>query len=206
MKSTLLLSIALVFAFASCKKDSDKNGDINQGSFYGKVVINGDTIELKQALVGYTNGVGSGGGVIDTAGNYLFRQFTEFGSANDTLRIYFIDVFATEPTAAQKEATVRTGNYNTGYGTLNAIAPDANLKAGAAVVYIDSMGTFWTTDKDPENQPNWAFNVSSHTANTNDGFSKYITKLTFTVRLHNPLTGDQIEATALKMTARTVIP
>ena len=69
MKSTLLLSIALVFAFASCKKDSDKNGDINQGSFYGQVVINGDTIELKQAVVGYTNSVGSGGGVIDTAGN-----------------------------------------------------------------------------------------------------------------------------------------
>jgi hypothetical protein len=206
MKSTLLLSIALVFAFASCKKDSDKNGDINQGSFYGQVVINGDTIELKQAVVGYTNSVGSGGGVIDTAGNYLFRQYTEFASVNDTLRIYFIDVFAAEPTTAQKDAIVRTGNFDTGYGTFDVIAPDANLKSGAAVVYIDSTGTLWTTDRDPEDQPNWAFNVSSHAANTSNGFSKYITKLTFTARLHNPLTGNHIDATALEMTARTVIP
>lgn len=206
MRYTILLPLVMMLAFVSCKKDSDKDGDINKTSFFAEVVINGDTIEMKQALVGYTNAVGSGGGVVDTAGNYLFRQFTEFASQNDTLRIYFIDIFSAAPTAAQKEGVVHTGNYNTGYGTFDVIAPDANLLAGAAVVYIDSVGTRWTTDRDPKVQPNWAFNVSSHTANTNDGFSKNLSKLTFNVRLHNPINGNHIDAQALEMTARTVVP
>ncbi len=206
MRYFILLPIALMLLIVSCKKDSDKDGDINQTAFSAEVVIDGDTIKMEQALVGYTNSVGSGGGVVDTAGNYLFRQFTEFASVNDTLRIYFIELYPSEPTAAQKEAIVKIGNFPTGYGTFDVIAPDANLLAGAAIVYIDANGTRWTTDRDPSIQPNWRFTVTTHTLNSRDIFSKYNTSMSFSARLYNPLNGDFIDVEALKMTARTVLP
>ncbi len=206
MRYAIILPLLLMLGMVSCKKDSEKDGDINQNNFSAEVVINGDTIIMEPALVGYTNAVGAGGGVIDTVGNYLFRQFTEFASVNDTLRIYFIDIFATEPTAAQKEAIVRAGTFPTGYGTFDVIAPDANLLSGAAIVYIDANGTRWTTDRDPQNQPNWSFLVTSHTQNTVDNFSEFNTSMTFSARLYNPLNGNFIDVQALQMTARTVLP
>lgn len=206
MKYIALLSMLVMLTVVSCKKDSEKDGDINQTAYSATVVIDGDTITMEPALVGYTNAVGSGGGVIDTAGNYLFRQFTEFASPNDTLRIYFIDLFTEAPTAAQKEAVVHTGTYPTGYGTFDVVAADVNIIAGAAIVYIDANGTRWTTDRDPQNQPNWSFNVSSHEPNNRDVFSKYFSQMTFKARLYNPLNGNFIDVEALQMTARTVLP
>lgn len=206
MRYFIWLPVTVLLFTASCKKDSNKDGDINQTSFSAEVVIDGDTITMEPALVGYTNAVGAGGGVIDTAGNYLFRQFSEFASVNDTLRIYFMDLFPAEPTDAEKEAIVHTGNYPTGYGTFDVVANDVNIVAGAAIVYIDVNGTRWTTDRDPQNQPNWSFNVTSHELNSRDIFSKYNTSLTFSARLYNPLTGDYIDVEALEMTARTVLP
>lgn len=198
-----LVPVLMLVITASCNKDS-KKGDINQSNFSAEVVIDGDTIVMEQGLVGYGNGPGSGGGVVDTNGTYLYRQITQFFSANDTFRIYFIDTFPTEPTAAQREAIIYTGSYPTGYGTADVIAPDAKLKSGAAVVYIDSSGTRWTTDRDPEQQPNWGFNVSAHAANDIDGISKFITDLTLSARLHNPITGGFIDVQVLKMRTRTV--
>lgn len=197
---------AVLIAFAACTKDSNKDGDINQSPFSAEVVIGGDTIKMEQGLVGYTNGPGQGGGVIDTNDTYLFRQFTQFASPNDTLRIFFIDTFGSEPTAAQKEALVRTGSYPTGYGTADVIAPDASLKAGAAVVYIDSLGNRWTTDRNPENQPNWSFNISRHELNNVDNVSKYMTDITLSARLYNPMGGTPVDITVINMRARTIIP
>lgn len=199
-----LLPVLMMIALVSCKKDSTKGDDPNLNNFTAVVIIDGDTVNMEQGLAGYTNGTGSGGGVADTLDNYLFRQITQFYSATDTLRIYFIDIFPAEPTLAEKEAIVHTGNYPTGYGTFDAIAPDAKLKAGAAVVYIDAQGTRWTTDRAPETQPNWSFNVSAHTANNLDAFSKYVTDLTFSVRLHNPINGDFMDVQAVSMRTRTI--
>lgn len=206
MRYVALLPILLMLVMVSCKKDSEKDGDINQTAYSATVVIDGDTITMEPALVGYTNAVGAGGGVIDTAGNYLFRQFSEFASVNDTLRIYFIDLFAAEPTAAEKDAIVHTGSYPTGYGTFDVVAQDVNIIAGAALVYIDANGTRWTTDRDPQNQPNWSFIVTSHEPNNRDVFSEYFSKMTFKARLYNPLNGDFIDVEALEMTTRTVLP
>lgn len=206
MRYFIWLPVVVMLLAVSCKKDSDKDGDINQNTFSAKVVINGDTITMEPALVGYTNAVGAGGGVIDTAGNYLFRQFSEFASVNDTLRIYFMDLFPSEPTAAEKEAIVRTGSYPTGYGTFDVVAADVNIIAGAAIVYIDANGARWTTDRDPQNQPNWSFNVTNHELNVRDIFSKYNTSLTFSARLYNPLNGAFVDVEALEMTTRTVLP
>lgn len=205
MKKLVWILPVIIMAFAACTKDSNKDGDIDQSTFKATVIIDGDTIKMEQqGLTGYSNGPGSGGGVADTANNYLFRQITQFASPTDTLRIYFIEIFPQEPTAAQKEAIVKVGSYPTGYGTFDVIAPDANLKDGAAVVYVDANGTRWTTDRNPETQPNWSFNVTAHTDNSKDAFSKYITDMNFSVRLHNPLNGDFIDVRALEMCARTV--
>lgn len=200
-----LVLLAMALATVSCKKDSN-DGDINQSDFYAEVIINGDTINMGERFNGYTNAPGSGGGVVDTAGGYLFRQFTQFAGANDTLRIYFIKKFAANPDAATKEAVIQTGSYPTGFGTFETIAPDANIKDGAAIVYIDGNGTRWTTDRDPEEQPNWNFTVTNHAANTFDGFSKKLTDVTFNARLHNPLNGNKIDISVIKLRARTIAP
>ncbi|CAN5178797.1 hypothetical protein BH09BAC1_BH09BAC1_06400 [soil metagenome] len=198
-----LLPVLMLLVMVSCKKDS-KKGDINQTNFSADVVIDGDTVKMQQGLLGYSNGVGSGGGEVDTFHTYLFRQLAQFYSPTDTLRIYFIDTFAVEPSLAVKEAIVHTGSYPTGYGTFDIIAPDANLKPGAAIVYVDAQGVRWTTDRDPQVQPNWNFNVSAHTANSIDAFSKFLTDITFTARLHNPVTGASIDVQAIKMRTRTI--
>ena len=205
MKNTLwfLLATALVLA-SSCTKDSNKGGDINVEDFYAEVVIDGDTINMTDRLNGYTNGVGSGGGVADSNSHYLFRQLTEFAGTQDTLRIYFIKIFNSPPDAAAKEAVVHSGSYLPGNGTADVILPGADLEDGAAIVYIAPDGTRWVSDRTPTAQPNWNFNVTSHTENDIDNFSKYITDITFTGKLYNLTTGASVDINVVRLRARTI--
>ncbi len=206
MKNLIWLSVVFCLIFISCKKDSNDGKGINHSDFYAELVIDGDTVTMQERVNGYTNVPGSGGGVADTAGNYLFRQFTQYSSANDTLRIYFIDIFSSTPNQSEKEGIIHTGTYPTGYGAMDAIAPDASLKAGAAIVYIDANGTRWSTDRNPELQPNWSFNVTKHENNSVDGYSKYLTDMDFTARLYNAQTGNYVDVSVIKLRGRTVIP
>mgnify|MGYP006174873753 CR=1 FL=1 len=90
--------------------------------------------------------------------------------------------------------------------TSAAKAGEVHLLADGGHIRVDGQITANSTGRDPQNQPNWSFNVTSHELNNRDIFSKYNSSLTFRARLYNPLTGDFIDVEALEMTTRTVLP
>lgn len=172
----------------SCTKDANKNtaNNILSSDRYVLAEVNGDTLLIQDGVAGFVNKVGTGGGVIDTNGTELWRQFTEYGNGTDTLRIYFIELFSSTPSATQKEEIVRVGNYDYGSGT-GSVIPQGVAENGVVISYKNN-NTWWTTEG--HEQYNKSFVVDSLLTNSGNT-SKYIVSGTFSCNMFNS-NGDSI--------------
>ena len=172
--SSLLAALTIAFTFTSCTKDSEKKNQGNNvlaSENHITLTIDGDSLTIIDGIGGWLNKVGSGGGVVDTNGTYLHREFSEFSNSNgDTLRIYFIELFSNSPTQAQKEAIVSPGTYSLGYGASNSLS-SGQAESGVVVTYV-SNGVRWSTEYGT--QSNYFFEVDSQVVNSANT-SKYVT-------------------------------
>lgn len=182
LSSTVVVIAALAIAMSSCK---DRSNGANLGNNvlasdqYLAASIGSDSLTIEDGVSGFVNSAGSGGGVVDTNGNYLQREFTEYSNNADILRIYFLQLFSDTPSTQQVADMVQTGNYSYGQGTTNAFINDTVI-SGVAITYTKD-GTTWSTEY--ESQSSSTFTVDSVWANTVDNASSYFVKGTFSCTL-----------------------
>lgn len=174
-------TILVLILIASCAKDTNDNkaNNILSSDRYLLAMVNGDSLLIQDGVGGFVNKVGTGGGVIDTNGTYLVRQFTEYGNGTDTLRIYIIELFGSEPSESQKEAVVHVGSYDYGAG-FGSIIPQGGAQNGVVITFKNS-GAWWSTEGHTQTG---SFTIDSLTSNTNNS-SKYVFDGSFGCTLFN---------------------
>ena len=93
------------------------------------------------------------------------------------IRVHILKYFDHEPTAAERVAMVRVGNYP--YGRSEVSSSTVN---GASIDYIDANGNNWFTE--PGSQTGSTFNITELINNT-DGTSGKIFKATFGCKFYD---------------------
>lgn len=186
MRSILFIIalVAITIGYTSCSK-SNNGGNLGNNVLSSEnhvtYVLGTDTVNIVDGVGGWLNKVGSGGGVVDTNGTYLQREFSEFGKANgDTLRIYFIKQFNNAPDQQQKEAMISLGNYTAGNGSSNSVNPN-DLEDGVVITYRTTQN-YWSTELGTQN--NFMFEVDTLQQNSSNT-SKYVIYGQFTGTLYN---------------------
>ena len=179
----IILAFIPLFSFVSCQDDSNKNesNNILSSDRFVLVVLGNDTLLIQDGVAGFLNQVGTGGGTIDANGTYLVRQFTEYSNNTDTLRLYFIELFASEPSEPQKEAVVGVRSYGFGAGTGEVFSATDTAYNGV-VVSLKQNGQWWTTEG--YDQSASSFRIDSLTDNTGNA-SKYIIEGSFSGTLYD---------------------
>lgn len=166
--------LSLSSLFLSCKKDSEKKNlrnNVLSSENHISLTIESDTVTIIDGVDGWLNKVGSGEGVIDTNNIYLHREYSEFANnSGDTIRIYFIELFSSPPSQAEKEAIIAPGSYDLGYGSGSSFSL-GQVQSGVAVTYVNN-GVRWSTENNP--QSDYLFIVDSQLVNSSNT-SKFIT-------------------------------
>ncbi len=184
MKYHIILALILM-GLLSCKKNTPTPAPvvtpapvtIPQPNFYFKATIDGQPVDLNDLDIAY----GSGAGQSKTSSD----QHEQSMVVNNNLSSYpsggalIVKTFsASVEKCSQVESMFSTQKY-----------PAANLFTGidgASIYYIDEAGKYWSSSADSNStQPNWKFEITSHTLLSNDSFAKYLTEASFECTLYD---------------------
>jgi hypothetical protein len=115
-----------------------------------------------------------------------------------SIYVHILKYFNHEPSNAERDGMIKTGNYAYGFGDVSSATVD-----GATIDYIDANGENWFSETGPQSGSSFAI---TELINNPNGTSAKIFKATFSCKLYNLEGTKSIQVTSATIRGKILSP